>query len=128
VVNPANSDIRMEVSEFFEVEGPKVVLECAGADGALQLAIDVARPGGRIGVIGLNNHPIATSIWNMVVKSLNVYGVIEIDLPGGMEIIRQKRVDCREFLSEIIPLERAPEAFERLLEPIDEVKIVIEHG
>jgi threonine dehydrogenase-like Zn-dependent dehydrogenase len=54
VVNPSKGDIRMQVAEFFGGYGADVVLECGGTESALQLAIDLARPGGRIGQIGLS--------------------------------------------------------------------------
>jgi len=125
VVNPTRTKVREEVAELFQGKGPEVVLECAGAPGALQFAFDVTRPGGRIAAIGLSDHPIPISIWNLVIKAIKVYGVIDIDFAGGMEIIRHKKVNCRDFLTDIVPLEKITEAFERLLHPVDEEKIVI---
>ena len=62
-----------------------------------------------------------------MIKSVALYGVIHIDMDAGMEIIRQRKVDTKEFLSEVISLEQAPDAFERLLNPDTEEKIVIKY-
>jgi threonine dehydrogenase-like Zn-dependent dehydrogenase len=62
-----------------------------------------------------------------VIKSVALYGVIHLDMDAGMEIIRQKKVDTKEFLSEVITLDQAPDAFERLLHPDTEEKIVIKY-
>jgi threonine dehydrogenase-like Zn-dependent dehydrogenase len=126
-VNPSKGDIRMQVAEFFGGYGADVVLECGGTESALQLAIDLARPGGRIAQIGLSNHPLNVNIWNLVIKSVALYGVIHLDMDAGMEIIRQKKVDTKEFLSEVITLDQAPDAFERLINPDTEEKIIIKY-
>lgn len=127
VVNPSASDVRPQVAQFLGGYGADVVLECGGTESALQLAIDVARPGGRVAVIGLSNDAFTLDVWNMVIKAVELTGVIDIDMDAGMEIIRQKKVDTNEFLSEVIALDDAPEAFERLLNPTTEEKIVIKY-
>lgn len=127
VVNPSKGDVRMQVSELFGGYGADVVLECGGTESALQLAIDLARPGGRIAQIGLSNEPLTIDVWNLVIKAVELYGVIHIDMDAGMEIIRQKKVDTQEFLSEVITLDQAPDAFERLLHPDTEEKIIIKY-
>lgn len=127
VVNPSQGDIRMEVAEFFDGYGADVVLECGGTESALSLAIDLVRPGGRIAQIGLSNDPLKVNVWNLVVKSVQLYGVIHIDMDAGMEIIRQKKVETKEFLSEVITLDQAPDAFERLFNPETEEKIIIKY-
>jgi 2-desacetyl-2-hydroxyethyl bacteriochlorophyllide A dehydrogenase len=127
VVNPSKGDVRMQVSEFFGGYGADVVLECGGTESALQLAIDLARPGGRIAQIGLSNEPLKINVWNLVVKAVELYGVIHIDMEAGMEIIRQNKVDTKEFLSEVITLDQAPDAIERLLHPDTEEKIIIKY-
>ena len=53
--------------------------------------------------------------------------IIHIDMDAGMEIIRQKKVDTKEFLSEVITLDQVPDAFERLLHPDTEEKIIIKY-
>ena len=125
VVNPSLGDVRPKVADFLDGVGADAVVECGGTESAFQLAIDLARPGGRIGAIGLSNDAFSIQTWNLVLKGLEVTGVVELDFPAGMEIIRQKKVECRDFLTEIIPLEQAPEAFETLLHPTDQEKIVI---
>ncbi len=127
VVNPSESDIRLQVAEFMGGYGADVVLECGGTESALQLAIDLARPGGRIAQIGLSNEPFTIDVWNLVIKAVELYGVIHIDMDAGMEIIRQKKVDTKEFLSEVINLDQVPDAFERLLHPDTEEKIIIKY-
>jgi threonine dehydrogenase-like Zn-dependent dehydrogenase len=127
VVNPSEGDVRLQVAEFMGGYGADVVLECGGTESALQLAIDVARPGGRIAQIGLSNEPFTIDVWNLVIKAVELYGVIHIDMDAGMEIIRQKKVDTKEFLSEVITLDQVPDAFERLLHPVTEEKIIIKY-
>ena len=75
----------------------------------------------------MSNDPLKVNVWNLVVKSVQLYGVIHIDMDAWMEIIRQKKVETKEFLSEVITLDQAPDAFERLFNPETEEKIIIKY-
>jgi len=80
-----------------------------------------------VALVGISNDPITITSWNIYLKGVELRGVLHLDFKGGMDMIRRKRVDCREFLSEVIPLERAPEVFLSLLHPTNQKKVVIGH-
>ncbi len=127
VVDSNPFDVREQIVEFFDGIGPDVVLECGGTESALQLAVEVLRPDGRIALVGISHEPVRLEPLKMYLKGMELKSVLHIDFEGGMDLIRRGRVDCSEFLSDLIPLTEVPRAFERLLDPSDEIKIVVRY-
>jgi 2-desacetyl-2-hydroxyethyl bacteriochlorophyllide A dehydrogenase len=125
VLDPNRVDVREQVTDFFDGIGPDVIVECAGTQSALQLAIEVAKPDGKIALVGISMDPIEINTFKMYIKGVEMRSVLHIDFPGGMELLRKKKVDYRDFLTEVISLENVPKAFETLLSPIDQVKIIV---
>jgi (R,R)-butanediol dehydrogenase/meso-butanediol dehydrogenase/diacetyl reductase len=128
VVDSNPFDVRCEIAEYFDDTGPDVVLECGGTESALQLAVEVVRPEGRVAVVGISHEPVCLEPLKMYLKGLEMKSVLHIDFKGGMDLIRGGKVDCGKFLTEVIPQREIPEAFERLLNPTDEVKIIVEYA
>jgi 2-desacetyl-2-hydroxyethyl bacteriochlorophyllide A dehydrogenase len=127
VVDSNPFEVREQIVDFFDGIGPDVVLDCGGTESALQLAVEALRPDGRIAVVGISHEPVQLEPLKMYLKGAEIRSVLHIDFEGGMDLIRRRRVDCSEFLSELIPLVQVPGAFERLLDPTDEIKIVVRY-
>jgi 2-desacetyl-2-hydroxyethyl bacteriochlorophyllide A dehydrogenase len=127
VVDPEQPAVREQLVEFYDGVGPDVALECSGAGSGVQFAMDCVRPGGRIAIVGLSHHPVGINTLQMCVKGVSLTPVASPDRPGGMELVRQGRADYTRFPYSIVPLEQAPAAFERLVGPTDEVKLIIQH-
>ena len=99
VVDPAQDDVRERIVDFFGGAGADVVLECSGAESAANLAIELVRRGGRIALVGMSHEPISVGTLKMYLKGVQMSSVRDIDLTGGMDLLRQKRVDYREFVT-----------------------------
>jgi L-iditol 2-dehydrogenase len=125
VVDAKAGDVRRQLTDFFDGTGPDVVPDCGGTESSLNLAIDVARQDGRIAIVGISTEPVSVSPLKMYLKGLEMHSVLHIDFDRAMELMRLKRFDCRPFLTKTIPLEQVPQAFETLLHPTDEEKIVV---
>lgn len=123
VVNPSPGDVRPQVADFIDGLGADAVIEREGTESAFPLVIDLAPRAGVSGRSPQQRHLLHPDLEVGMLKGLEVTGVVELDFPAGMEIIRQKKMDCREFLTEITPLDRVPEAFEAVLHPVDQEKI-----
>ena len=126
VIDPAHDSVREAFTDHLCGVGADVVLACSGAESAVNLAIELVRPGGRIALVGMSHEPISVSTLKMYLKGVQMSSVRDIDLTGGMELLRQKRVDYREFVAQIVPLEQVPEAFEAQQRPEDQIKVVAE--
>jgi L-iditol 2-dehydrogenase len=127
VVDPSQEDARERITGFFGGVGADVVLECAGAESAVNLAIELVRTGGRIALVGMSHDPVCINTLKMVLKGVQTNSVRDGDYTGAMALLEAKKVDCAEFLSGVVPLERVPATFEALLQPGDRLKIIVKH-
>jgi 2-desacetyl-2-hydroxyethyl bacteriochlorophyllide A dehydrogenase len=127
VLNPLEPDVRERITELFDGFGPDVVLDYAGSQGAVQMAIETVRVGGRIALVALNFEDIKVNTMKMFLKGVSMYSVLDLDYGAGAKLITQKMIDPTEIISAYISLEQLPEAFERLLHPKDEVKILVQY-
>ncbi len=127
VVDPAQPGVQELIAGFFDGGGPEVVLECSGAASGVQLAMDCVHLGGRVAIVGLNHQPVGLNTLQMCVKGVSLTPVAAPDRPGGMELLRLGKADWRQFPFRIVPLHEAPEVYEHLMGPTDDVKIILQH-
>jgi L-iditol 2-dehydrogenase len=69
VLDADSEDIERRVAELTDGDGVELVVESAGAASSLTLAVDCARRGGRIVVLGLSGLPAASLPWDRAVQS-----------------------------------------------------------
>jgi 2-desacetyl-2-hydroxyethyl bacteriochlorophyllide A dehydrogenase len=85
-----------------------VVFETSGAPPALEMAIKLAAPGGRIVLLGLpgQSHPVSTV--KIVRKELNILGsmIYTDEIDACLKILAQGRVQTRPLVSGIIHLDQ----------------------
>lgn len=88
--------------------GFDVVFETSGAPPALEMAIKLTAPGGRIILLGLpgQSHPVSTV--KIVRKELNILGsmIYTDEIDACLKILAQGRVQTRPLVSGIIPLDQ----------------------
>jgi threonine dehydrogenase-like Zn-dependent dehydrogenase len=109
------TDVRAAVLEATEGEGADVVCECAGADAAARLALDLTRVGGRFAFVGENSSATISPSQHFLRKELTAVGGTCGNLaeyPALWRCIRAglqpERLITHRFL-----LEQADEAFRR---------------
>lgn len=92
--------------------GPQVVIECAGTNGALAQAVDMARKGGHVSIIGIPLEDAALPVKKLVLEEIDLHGVranrgtCEEVLP----LLVNRRIDPRPLVTHRFPLERFPDA------------------
>lgn len=74
-------DVRQTDADIFLAErthgiGVDVVLEMSGAANAIQQAMRIVRPGGRVSLMGIPTHPVALDVTAMIFKGLEVQCVV----------------------------------------------------
>jgi len=76
VLNPGETDAVSGVIDFFGGQGADVVLEMAGAGPAVVQALQMARKGGRVSLLGIPSDRVNIDVTNdLVFKGLTVYGI-----------------------------------------------------
>jgi threonine dehydrogenase-like Zn-dependent dehydrogenase len=112
-----------------ENTGPDVLFECIGAAGTLAEAVNYARRGGRIVVIGVcmeEDHwgPIAA-----MNKELDLRFSLGLE-PGEIEttiaMLAAGRVSTEPMITDVISLEELPKAFAGLSQPGRQTKVMVE--
>ena len=111
-------------------EGVDVAFEMAGTSEAVQLAMAMARPGGRVVLGGIPSDDQTTFQASMARrKGLTIAMVRRMKevYPRAIRLAADKRVDLTHLVTHRFPLEKAPDAFAAAAQRIG-LKVIIEPG
>jgi L-iditol 2-dehydrogenase len=111
------------------VDGSDLVFECAGDDAAVELANRLARPGGRVIVVGIPTDD-RTSFTASIVrrKALTLAWsrrMVAADLDRAIELVASGSVSLDGLVTDRFPLAEAPAAF-AVLEARSGLKVIVE--
>jgi (R,R)-butanediol dehydrogenase/meso-butanediol dehydrogenase/diacetyl reductase len=111
-----------------EVDGAPLVLECSGRPEALQQAIDLARPGGRIVLLGIAVAEVTVIPVFWITREITVTGSINSRAEDFEEALRllQAEPAVAGIVTRRVGLEEVPATFEELLHPTGVGKVVID--
>ena len=131
VLNPAEQSIGEECRRLTSGAGPDVVFECVGIPDTLYDSVGLVRAEGKVIWIGICMEEISfvPAIWSLRQFSIQFImgmGSTPEDPGRHLSYIQERQADVGKVISEIISLEEVPEAFERLVKPTDDVKIIAE--
>jgi (R,R)-butanediol dehydrogenase / meso-butanediol dehydrogenase / diacetyl reductase len=116
--DPATTDVRREVYLATGKVGPDVVFECTGIPPMLPFAIDAARRGGRIVLVGIGHGAAEVEPQRIVPYEREVVGSLGYrhDLPRVVDLLRSRSIEPAPMITSVIPLEQAVKGgFEVLL-------------
>jgi threonine dehydrogenase-like Zn-dependent dehydrogenase len=111
----SETDVRAAVLEATEGEGADVVCECAGADAAARLALDLPRVGGRFAFVGENGSATISPSQHFLRKELTAVGGTCGNLAEYPALWRCIRAGLQpeRLITHRFALEEAAEAFRR---------------
>jgi (R,R)-butanediol dehydrogenase / meso-butanediol dehydrogenase / diacetyl reductase len=108
---------------------PACVFECAGTPAAAQLAVQVLRPLGRLLLVGLALEPLDLAAPAIVIKELEVRGVIayrRTQFQAAIDMLAAGAIPVDQLITDVVPLADAEEAFQALTaRGNDKVKILL---
>jgi (R,R)-butanediol dehydrogenase / meso-butanediol dehydrogenase / diacetyl reductase len=109
-----------------------LVVDCSGSDVVPNVALDLARPGGRILLVSFPPRPGTVDYSRFLLRELSLIAsvghVYDEDLTAAVRLLCSRRVDAAPLISHRIPLERAvPDGIEVLAGPgrADAIKILV---
>jgi len=111
-------------------EGVDVAFEMAGTSEAVQLAMAMVRPGGRVVLGGIPSDDRTTFQASVARrKGLTIAMVRRMNevYPRAINLAAEKRVDLARLVTHRFPLEKAPEAFAAAAQRVG-LKVIIEPG
>ena len=112
--NPDGEDVVKRILDF-EAGGLDVVFECCGKQEALDQAMDLLEPGGKVMVIGIPEADrVSFGVDDMRRKEVSIQNVRrQVDcVEEALDAIRRRTYDVGFMVTHRFPLERASEAFE----------------
>jgi len=117
-LNPKKDNIKETIYSLTDGLGVDTSFEAVGSNVTFTQALEYTRKGGNVVVVGVFEKPETEfNIMNIVNKELNVFGslVYRWDYPKAIKLIENKKVNVKDMVSDVIPLERIKEGFERML-------------
>ena len=102
------------VTELLGGVGADAVLECVGTKESMQQAIDAARPGGRVGYVGVPAGGAELPIRQLFSSNVSVGGgvaPVRAYIPELLDDVLAGAIDPGRVFDLVLPLEQAPEAY-----------------
>ena len=110
--------------------GFDVVIECVGNSGAVNSALTLVKPGGIVVLVGVATDAVPAYTVLAVLKELVVQGAIGYtygEFASCIDLIADKHINVKPFISDIVPLEKVQESYERLTSGNnDAIKIIVD--
>ncbi|MEO8540323.1 MAG: zinc-binding dehydrogenase [bacterium] len=108
---------------------PDVTFDAAGVPATLQQAVDVAKPGGSVMMVGVSFDaaPIRPSSW--VTKRVTVrasFAYSRADYETTIAMLERGSLKTDGVITSVVPGAETPDAFDRLLGPNSEVKVLVD--
>jgi len=105
------------VSGMTNGEGCDVFLECSGSPAAARMGLNLVRRGGQYTQLGLAGHPFELDFDLVAYNELTVKGMLGQKWTSwrrGMNLLEKGLVKTEELVSDILPLSKWQEGFEKM--------------
>lgn len=116
VLDPRDPQMKDSLSALTGGKAPDRVFEAVGTSSAIATAIDLARKGGSVTLIG-NVSPVTEfALQKVVTREISLFGSCAIagEYPVVLDMMARKVMDVRPLISAQVPLSEGPQWFERL--------------
>jgi (R,R)-butanediol dehydrogenase/meso-butanediol dehydrogenase/diacetyl reductase len=128
VIDPADGPPAEQLADLTSGYGADVSVDAVGKQASLESAIDLARKGGRVVVIGVFREPPVVDMNKVVLLEREIIGVLAYveDFPRAIALVADGRVNGEAFISDRIALRDIVEqGFHALMEePERHIRIV----
>ncbi len=129
VINPRDPDnpVGKQIREVTD-GGADVVIECAGSPPALQQSIDMARPGGQVILVGVNERETPIIPTSLMFGEVGIRGSLawtHTDFRIAVDFMASGQVDVTPLISDVIALQDIQQGFERLKSDKSLIKILV---
>jgi len=123
-INAASENVEEALLEVTDGLGPRLVFEAAGSKATSAMAVELARPGGAVVIVGWpGGGRFPYPVERILELELDVHGVRRYanDFPAAISLIAGKRVDAPALITHRFPLEKVAEAFQFVAKNKDKV-------
>jgi threonine dehydrogenase-like Zn-dependent dehydrogenase len=116
-INSAKQDVVQEVMRITDGKGADIAFEAVGITPTVAAGIDALKKCGRFTLLGNVRKEIEFPLQKVVLKelSINASYACTTEYEKCLELIGQRKIDVMDVVSEMVPIERGQEMFQRLL-------------
>jgi len=115
-LNPSRDDVKKEVFALSEGRGADVVFEVVGISDTVKTAIETARKGATVTLIGNLSPSVELPLQAVVTQQIRLQGSCAIcgEYPAVLDMIERKAINVDAILSAEAPLSEGADWFKRL--------------
>lgn len=116
-INSAKEDVVKRVMQITENQGVDLAFEAVGIESTVKAGVDVLKRGGTFTLLGNVSKTIDFPIQKIVVNELNIVSsyACASEYNNSLQLMGLDKVDVKDIISEVVPIERGQELFQRLL-------------
>ncbi len=116
-VDPEKGDLAQQCAKFFGPDGPSVVFEAVGEPKVLRQAVELAGPASRVVVLGFSTRTASIPSSSIVKNELDILGsrLGHDSFKEAVGLLQSGTFEFERLITDVLPLERAEEAFEKAL-------------
>ena len=119
------------LEQYMDVAGgpPDIIFECVGAPGLIQQCIEMAGYGSTIVPVGVCEKPDSIMPFFGLIKELKIQFAMAYtkdDFETCVAMLAEGRIDVSPMITDVIPLDELPNAFEALRTPSSQCKVLAE--
>jgi len=129
VVNPDKTDLREAVLDKTQNKGADVTFEAVGFASTFAQAVSVTKTGGHLVAVGNLEKIAEFNLQELVARELAFKGSYASsgEYRECIELVASGKINVQPLISDVLPLEKGPQAFDRLLKAEENLlKIVLE--
>ena len=115
------------VKELTDSYGVDAVLECVGLDQSMETAIDIARPGGAVGRVGVPQHEAIPGAEPSFYKNITIGGgpaPVRAYIDGLLPDILEGRIEPGRVFDRVIDLDGVPDGY-RAMNDREAIKVMV---
>jgi threonine dehydrogenase-like Zn-dependent dehydrogenase len=120
-VNSTREDPLAVIKDLTGRLGADVAIEAVGLPAAFELAVKLARPGGRIANIGVHGEPVALHLEEQWIRDITITtGLVDTSsTPTLLRLITTGQLDAKPFITHHFDLDQFEEAYDVFARAID---------
>lgn len=129
VIDPEEGDPAEQLQKLTNGYGADVAFDCVGLQASLDSALNLARKGGRVVIVGVFKTPPVVDMNKVVLQEREIIGCLAYvdDFPRAIALVADGRVDANALITDRIELRNIQEeGFQKLMdEPDKHVRIIV---
>jgi (R,R)-butanediol dehydrogenase/meso-butanediol dehydrogenase/diacetyl reductase len=129
VIDPAEADPAEQLQKLTGGYGADVAFGCVGLEESLASALELARKGGRVVIVGVFKEPPVVDMNKVVLQEREIIGCLAYvdDFPRAIALVSDGRINANALITDRIELRNiAQDGFQKLIdEPDKHVRIVV---